>query len=124
MLAAARRALAFRSGVLRAPIAAASNARAFTEAALQDATEDEDLAEFRESVRGFAQEVIAPLAADIDRANNLPQHINLWQALGEFGLHVSMQVSLAAHRHGRATRMVVYTGSCRCSAGSIVSGLC
>ncbi|GAB4821498.1 hypothetical protein N2152v2_008544 [Parachlorella kessleri] len=87
MLAAASRVLAFRGGLLRVPIAAASNARAFTEAALQDATEDEDLAEFRESVRGFAQEVVAPLAADIDKANNFPQHINLWQALGEFGLN-------------------------------------
>ncbi len=85
-MAAAQRALATRARLLTAPITALGSFRTFTEAAL-DSTEDESLSEFRESVRSFAQEVIAPLAADIDRANNFPSHIDLWRELGNFGLH-------------------------------------
>ena len=39
----------------------------------------------RESVYGFAQEHIAPIAADIDRENKFPRH--LWPLMGELGLH-------------------------------------
>ena len=39
----------------------------------------------RESVYGFAQEHIAPIAADIDRDNKFPRH--LWPMMGELGLH-------------------------------------
>ncbi|HDY7695394.1 TPA: isovaleryl-CoA dehydrogenase [Vibrio vulnificus] len=39
----------------------------------------------REQVNAFANEHIAPLAADIDRANHFPDH--LWTKLGEMGLH-------------------------------------
>ncbi|MEE9157267.1 MAG: isovaleryl-CoA dehydrogenase [Gammaproteobacteria bacterium] len=38
----------------------------------------------RESVHAFAQAEIAPLAADIDRKNEFPQH--LWKKLGDMGL--------------------------------------
>lgn len=47
----------------------------------------EELAEFRESVRGFAQEVIAPHAAEIDANNSFPTSVNLWKAMGDMGLH-------------------------------------
>jgi isovaleryl-CoA dehydrogenase len=55
-----------------------------TEAAVDvdDATE-----EFRETVRDFAQRVVAPHAADIDRSNSFPKTENLWTAMGDFGLH-------------------------------------
>jgi len=35
----------------------------------------------RESVHGFAQEHIAPIAAEIDRDNKFPRH--LWPMMGE-----------------------------------------
>ena len=38
----------------------------------------------RESVRRFARERVAPLAADIDRSNQFPMH--LWKEMGELGL--------------------------------------
>ena len=39
----------------------------------------------RESVHAFAQEHIAPIAAEIDRDNKFPRH--LWPMMGELGLH-------------------------------------
>ncbi|MBX3581346.1 MAG: isovaleryl-CoA dehydrogenase [Rhizobiaceae bacterium] len=44
----------------------------------------EDIDSLRETVRRFAQEKIAPLAADIDRSNDFPSH--LWRELGALGL--------------------------------------
>ena len=39
----------------------------------------------RDSVRGFAEERIAPLAAEIDRTDEFPRH--LWPEMGALGLH-------------------------------------
>ena len=39
----------------------------------------------RESVHGFAQEHIAPIAASVDSDNQFPRH--LWTMMGELGLH-------------------------------------
>jgi len=39
----------------------------------------------RETVHGFAQEHIAPIAGDVDRDNKFPRH--LWPMMGELGLH-------------------------------------
>ena len=39
----------------------------------------------RESVHGFAQEHIAPIAASVDSENKFPRH--LWTMMGELGLH-------------------------------------
>ena len=44
----------------------------------------EDIDALRDMVRRFAQEQIAPIAADIDRSNQFPGH--LWKALGDLGL--------------------------------------
>jgi isovaleryl-CoA dehydrogenase len=46
---------------------------------------DADLTELRTQVRRFAQEVIAPRAAGIDRDDRFPR--DLWPLLGEQGLH-------------------------------------
>ena len=43
--------------------------------------------EFRENIREFASRSIAPHAAEIDRNNAFPASINLWTAMGDFGLH-------------------------------------
>ena len=45
---------------------------------------DEDIEALRDMVRRFAQDRIAPIAADIDRQNEFPAH--LWRELGELGL--------------------------------------
>ncbi len=45
---------------------------------------DEDVAALRDLVRRFAQEKIAPLAAEVDRSNEFPNH--LWQEIGALGL--------------------------------------
>ena len=45
--------------------------------------EDVDL--LREAVRAFAADRIAPLAAEVDAANEFPR--DLWPELGELGLH-------------------------------------
>ena len=50
--------------------------------ALDDAAES-----FRESVHEFAQKQVAPHAAEIDATNAFPKHVNLWTAMGDFGLH-------------------------------------
>ena len=44
----------------------------------------EDIDALRETVHRFAQERIAPLAADIDQSNQFPSQ--LWKELGELGL--------------------------------------
>ena len=44
----------------------------------------EDIDALRDMVRRFAQEKIAPLAADLDRENEFPTH--LWQEMGALGL--------------------------------------
>lgn len=48
--------------------------------------EDSEGEEFRETVRRFAAEEIAPRAAEIDRTNAFPTDVNLWRAMGDFGL--------------------------------------
>ncbi|TPM14138.1 isovaleryl-CoA dehydrogenase [Mesorhizobium sp. B2-3-5] len=45
---------------------------------------DEDIEALRDMVRRFAQDRIAPVAADIDRSNEFPAH--LWRELGSLGL--------------------------------------
>ncbi|MER9227354.1 isovaleryl-CoA dehydrogenase [Mesorhizobium sp. M0664] len=45
---------------------------------------DEDIDALRDLVRRFAQEKIAPIAAEIDRSNEFPAH--LWAELGGLGL--------------------------------------
>ncbi|MFA6156637.1 isovaleryl-CoA dehydrogenase [Mesorhizobium sp.] len=45
---------------------------------------DEDIEALRDLVRRFAQDRIAPIAADIDRSNEFPAH--LWRELGALGL--------------------------------------
>lgn len=45
---------------------------------------DEDIEALRDLVRRFAQDKIAPIAAEIDRSNEFPAH--LWAELGELGL--------------------------------------
>lgn len=46
---------------------------------------DETTQMIRETVHGFAQEHITPIAADVDRDNKFPRH--LWPMMGELGLH-------------------------------------
>ncbi|MGN6535852.1 MAG: acyl-CoA dehydrogenase family protein, partial [Mesorhizobium sp.] len=45
---------------------------------------DADIEALRDTVRRFAQNRIAPLAAETDRSNEFPMH--LWQEMGALGL--------------------------------------
>ena len=45
----------------------------------------EDIAALREAVRDFAQNEIAPRAAEIDRVNEFPA--DMWKKLGDLGVH-------------------------------------
>jgi isovaleryl-CoA dehydrogenase len=49
-----------------------------------DFGQGEEIDSLRDTVRRFAQEKIAPFAADIDRSNEFPAH--LWRELGALGL--------------------------------------
>ena len=44
----------------------------------------EDIDALRDMVHRFAQERIAPIAADVDRDDNFPAH--LWKEFGDLGL--------------------------------------
>ena len=44
----------------------------------------EDIAALRETVQQFAQDQIAPRAAEIDRTDQFP--MDLWKKMGELGL--------------------------------------
>ncbi|KAL8170221.1 hypothetical protein V2J09_022025 [Rumex salicifolius] len=48
---------------------------------------DDTQLQFKESVSHFAQENIAPHAAEIDRTNYFPKEVNLWKLMGDFNLH-------------------------------------
>ncbi|XP_042067902.1 isovaleryl-CoA dehydrogenase, mitochondrial [Salvia splendens] len=48
---------------------------------------DDTQKQFKESVAQFAEENIAPHAAEIDRSNYLPKDVNLWKLMGDFNLH-------------------------------------
>lgn len=48
---------------------------------------DDTEKQFKESVYQFAQENIAPHAAKIDAANQVPKDVNLWKLMGNFNLH-------------------------------------
>ncbi|KAI7846407.1 hypothetical protein COHA_000117 [Chlorella ohadii] len=54
-----------------------------------------ELAEFREGVRTFAREVVAPHAAEIDSLNGYPPGFEFWRTAGDMGLHVAL--SYGAH---------------------------
>ena len=45
----------------------------------------EELEMLRDSVRGFSQDRVAPIAAEIDRTDEFPRH--LWPEMGALGLH-------------------------------------
>ena len=44
----------------------------------------EDVSALREQVHRWAQERVAPLAAEIDQSNQFPAH--LWREMGDLGL--------------------------------------
>jgi isovaleryl-CoA dehydrogenase len=44
----------------------------------------DDVEALRDTVRRFAQERIAPIAAETDKSNEFPAH--LWKEMGELGL--------------------------------------
>src|SRR6476659_10556119 len=64
--------------------------RSFTQAAAVDSSSShstEHIEEFRDTVKTFAQGFVAPYAASIDENASFPKEVNLWTAMGEFGLH-------------------------------------
>lgn len=47
----------------------------------------DEVAAFREDMRTFAQDFLAPHAAEIDRLNAFPPEFEFWRKAGEWGLH-------------------------------------
>ncbi len=79
-----------------------SSARALSAAAPQAAsplppTHHEELEEFRESVRQFAADLVAPHAAEIDRLNAYPPEFDFWHRAGEWGLHGKAATERSCH---------------------------
>ena len=58
-----------------------------TSTSTSSTSEEEELDLFRDQVKTFAQNEIAPLAAEIDETNAFPESVNLWTKMGDFGLH-------------------------------------
>lgn len=66
---------------------------------------EEELQEFRECVRTFAQDFVAPHAAEIDRLNAYPPSFEFWRRAGEWGLHGEQwRRRRGARRRKRASR--------------------
>src|ERR1700719_3105126 len=53
--------------------------------AMRDVDRGAEIDQLRDTVRGFADDEIAPLAADIDRSDKFPRQ--LWPKMGALGLH-------------------------------------
>ncbi|EHY9868850.1 isovaleryl-CoA dehydrogenase [Vibrio vulnificus] len=74
----------------------------------------------REQVNAFANEHIAPLAADIDRANHFPEH--LWTRLGAMGLHgVTVSEEYGGAEMGYLAHVVAMEEISRASASVALS---
>jgi len=84
MLAACVRA---RASVAQRALSAVGRRGQHAEAVAAPGSLDDAAEEFRESVHEFAQREIAPHAEAIDRTNAFPKGVNLWTAMGDFGLH-------------------------------------
>ena len=69
----------------------------------------EDIAALREMVRGWAQERLAPMAAEIDRKNLFPAE--LWREMGELGL---LGITVPEEYGGRGPRV---SRACHCGRG-------
>lgn len=68
--------------------AAATFSSSSSSAGLALAEYEEDLETFRDQVRHFAQNEVAPYAHQVDEMNAFPDlEQTLWQKMGDFGLH-------------------------------------
>jgi isovaleryl-CoA dehydrogenase len=75
----------------------------------------EDIDALRDTVRAFAQQEIAPLAAQIDREDRMPRA--LWQQMGALGLHgITVRESLGGSHMGYLAHMVAMEEISRASA--------
>ena len=75
----------------------------------------EDIDALRDTVRAFAQQEIAPLAAQIDREDRMPRA--LWQQMGALGLHgITVRESLGGAHMGYLAHMVAMEEISRASA--------
>ncbi|CAA6605862.1 Acyl-CoA dehydrogenase, short-chain specific [Rhodospirillaceae bacterium LM-1] len=75
----------------------------------------EDVEMLRQSVADFAQDRIAPLAAEIDRSNEFPMH--LWKELGELGVHgITVEEEYGGANMGYVAHVVAMEEISRASA--------
>ena len=75
----------------------------------------EDIDMLRESVRRFAEAEIAPIAADIDKSNEFPNH--LWRKMGDLGvLGITVEEEYGGAAMGYLAHSVVMEEISRASA--------
>jgi len=80
----------------------------------------EDINALRDSVRAFASQEIAPIAAQIDREDRMPRA--LWQQMGSLGLHgITVRESLGGSNMGYLAHMVAMEEISRASAAVALS---
>ncbi len=80
----------------------------------------QEIEALRESVHRFAQERIAPRAAEIDKSNEFPQ--DLWKEMGDLGLHgITVEESLGGAGMGYLAHVVALEEIGRASAAVALS---
>ncbi len=70
--------------------------RQLTQAAVDTSVgpEGQELERFRESVQAFAASCVAQHAEEIDKQASFPTKVDLWRAMGDFGLHGELEWQL------------------------------
>ena len=82
----------------------------------------EEIDMLRETVRGFSDAKVAPIAAEIDRSDEFPRH--LWPEMGALGLHgITVEEDYGGTGMGYVAHCVAMEEVSRASASKSVSSV-